>query len=400
MPHDLENTLSCEKPPNHIMFVDDEPRLLSAMRRNLSDSYDVLTFETGAEAIEHLSKPHAVALVIADMQMPEMNGIELLKNIQRIAPNVRRLMLTGNSDQETAIAAINEGKVFRFIRKPCQASEMKTIIDQALHDYYFSIGNLKSFETPKVQPITKPNFQTMFLPVMGEELRTPLNQIITISEALNRSDKTYDPESFSKLISQIHNRGIFALSQVERLLQFARLKLDIKDGASDSCDVVGILHQELVEFEAIKNEKLITVSLESLRKTALIATQYQVVEMVVRELLSNAFKSSPIGGHIGIIVKCESDRIAIRITNESTKDTSPTKSDVVETDLSLMGASPKQFPRGIGIGLSIVRIIADKLNYFFNIEKLSGGGTAVVFIGDRDVSAETQDMRDEVCIAS
>ena len=123
--------------PKKVLLVDDEERLLSALRRRLSGDFDILTAVSGGKALELIAAEPSIAVVVADMQMPEMNGIELLKLIRERAPAIRRLMLTGNADQETAVAAINEGKVMRFLRKPCEIEDLKTALNQALADYEF-----------------------------------------------------------------------------------------------------------------------------------------------------------------------------------------------------------------------------------------------------------------------
>jgi len=150
-------------PLNTIVLVDDEPRLLAGIRRRLSNDFNIVTFERGAEAIDYLSAPNDAKVIIADMQMPEMNGIELLKAVKDIAPNIRRLMLTGNSDQETAMAAINEGKVFRFIRKPCETDELITIINQALEDYNFQKADVGGLIESSQASETAVNIQKNFL---------------------------------------------------------------------------------------------------------------------------------------------------------------------------------------------------------------------------------------------
>jgi len=75
------------------------------------------------------------AVVISDMQMPEMNGITFLKQVQELSPGSIRLMLTGNADQQTAIDAVNEGNVFRFITKPCPTELLINSIEASLKQY-------------------------------------------------------------------------------------------------------------------------------------------------------------------------------------------------------------------------------------------------------------------------
>ncbi|MCP5143323.1 MAG: response regulator [Gammaproteobacteria bacterium] len=102
------------------LFVDDEPRVVSGYQRALRKVINCDTCTSGSEALEHLEKSGPYAVIVSDMRMPQMDGVELLKQVRKLAPDTVRIMLTGNADQATAVDAINEGDVFRFLNKPCE----------------------------------------------------------------------------------------------------------------------------------------------------------------------------------------------------------------------------------------------------------------------------------------
>lgn len=102
-----------------ILLVDDEPNVLSGLRRNLHGRFEFATANGGAEALEKLGDGTGFGVVLSDMRMPGMDGVELLEAVRTRAPDVVRLMLTGNADQETAVKAVNRGAIFRFLNKPC-----------------------------------------------------------------------------------------------------------------------------------------------------------------------------------------------------------------------------------------------------------------------------------------
>ncbi len=118
-----------------ILFVDDEPNVLNGIRRQFYRKYDMEFAVNGHDAISLFSSQQKFAVVVSDMRMPEMDGIELLSRIKAQSPNTVRVMLTGNSDQYTAMQAINEGSIFRFITKPCSPDNMASILDAALDQY-------------------------------------------------------------------------------------------------------------------------------------------------------------------------------------------------------------------------------------------------------------------------
>jgi CheY-like chemotaxis protein len=118
-----------------ILFVDDEPQLLEGFQRLLSPAFQIETAVSGAEALAKLKRNGPYAVVVCDMRMPEMDGVRLLTKIRLEFPESVRIMLTGNSDQETAAKAVNEGNVFRFLTKPCDEDLLTRTLNAALIQY-------------------------------------------------------------------------------------------------------------------------------------------------------------------------------------------------------------------------------------------------------------------------
>lgn len=117
------------------MLVDDEINILNSYRRTLRNEFTFDIALSGDEALSHIASGKKYAVVVTDMQMPNMNGLELLQNISRVSPDTIRIMLTGNSDQATAVNAVNIGDVFRFITKPCDTNMLITIIKAGIKQY-------------------------------------------------------------------------------------------------------------------------------------------------------------------------------------------------------------------------------------------------------------------------
>ncbi|WP_275098140.1 HD domain-containing phosphohydrolase [Sedimenticola hydrogenitrophicus] len=118
-----------------VLFVDDEENILSAIKRQLRKQYVVATALSGTEALELIKGSEEFAVIVSDMRMPEMDGVEFLRQARELSPNSVRLMLTGNADQQTAIDAVNQGAVFRFMNKPCPLSLLVENVEAALQQY-------------------------------------------------------------------------------------------------------------------------------------------------------------------------------------------------------------------------------------------------------------------------
>ena len=112
-----------------VLFVDDEERILNALRTLFRSQYHVFTAENGALAIEFV-KRFGIHVVVSDQRMPNMTGVELLRQVKDLSPNSVRMLLTGYSDLAAIVGSINEGEVFRFVKKPWDNTEMqKTVAD-------------------------------------------------------------------------------------------------------------------------------------------------------------------------------------------------------------------------------------------------------------------------------
>lgn len=121
--------------PEQILLVDDERNVLDAYRRNLRGEFLMDVAQSGQEALGMMENKGPYAVVISDMCMPGMDGIELLKRVKSASPETVRVMLTGNAETQTAIEAINEGSIFRFLIKPCDKDRMAKTITPALVQY-------------------------------------------------------------------------------------------------------------------------------------------------------------------------------------------------------------------------------------------------------------------------
>lgn len=102
-----------------VLLVDDDTHILQAFKRNLRKQFKIDTAVGGKEGLDAISANDPYSVIVSDMQMPEMNGIQFLSKAKELSPDSVRIMLTGNADMETAIQAVNKGNIFRFLIKPC-----------------------------------------------------------------------------------------------------------------------------------------------------------------------------------------------------------------------------------------------------------------------------------------
>ncbi|CAN5261531.1 response regulator [soil metagenome] len=103
-----------------ILCIDDEPNILAGFQVNLRKDFEVLTAESGQRGLEIFSATPDLEVIVSDMRMPKMNGAAVLAQARATRPMITRVLLTGQTDIASAVSAINDGQIFRFLTKPCE----------------------------------------------------------------------------------------------------------------------------------------------------------------------------------------------------------------------------------------------------------------------------------------
>jgi response regulator RpfG family c-di-GMP phosphodiesterase len=127
---------SLERPKKtKMLVVDDEPDNLDLLYRTFRRDFQVLKAESGVRALELLATEGEVAVIISDQRMPEMKGTEFLSRTVPKFPDTMRIILTGFTDVEDLVEAINSGQVYKYITKPWDPNELKAVVQRAAETY-------------------------------------------------------------------------------------------------------------------------------------------------------------------------------------------------------------------------------------------------------------------------
>jgi CheY-like chemotaxis protein len=118
-----------------VLFVDDEPQVLEGIQRSLRKQIDLHTAGSGVEGLRMLAEAGPFALVVSDMRMPIMNGAQFLAKAREQAPDTVRMILSGQSDLQATIAAVNEGHIYRFLSKPCPPELLLAAVQDGLNQH-------------------------------------------------------------------------------------------------------------------------------------------------------------------------------------------------------------------------------------------------------------------------
>ena len=114
-----------------VLFVDDDERILNGLRTLFRQDYNVATASGGEAALEIVNRG-GIHVVVSDQRMPGMMGVELLRKVRTAAPNAVRLLLTGYTDLASLVGSINEGEIFRFVKKPWENDDLRRDVADAV----------------------------------------------------------------------------------------------------------------------------------------------------------------------------------------------------------------------------------------------------------------------------
>jgi len=119
-----------------ILFVDDEQNILDALKRSMSKFFDLDTALGGQEGLAAIKEKGPYAVVVSDLRMPGMDGIQFLTNVKATSGDSVRVILSGQADLDAAMAAVNEGNIFRFLTKPINPGVLSKSLEACLEQYH------------------------------------------------------------------------------------------------------------------------------------------------------------------------------------------------------------------------------------------------------------------------
>ncbi len=217
-----------------VLVVDDEPEVLNTLNRQLRRDFEVLTAHD-AEAALALLDQHAVQVIISDERMPRITGCQLLTQVRERNPHIVRLLLTGYADLAVVIEAINQGHIYRYITKPWNPVEIRTIVREAGERYWLRVHNQQllaelrllneqlehKVEVRTAEARAASAAKSEFLAQMSHEIRTPLNGVLGLAQVLSREPLAPNQRA---LVERIQASGQTLLMILNDILDFSKIE--------------------------------------------------------------------------------------------------------------------------------------------------------------------------------
>lgn len=337
-----------------VLLVDDDPNVLSGYRRQLGRRFRLLTAEGGEEALALLEREPEVAVVVADMRMPRMNGVQLLTEVEKRRPRIVRMMLTGNVDQETAVQAVNCGHVFRFINKPAPVEQVAEAVESALTRYRLTKAEGELVRQAEIvrgaldRERTAARQQRDFVGMASHEFRTPLAIIDSATEILSGPYQINEQQKL-KRFKMIRDSVRRLNDLVDSVLDFTRLDGGAVKFQPEPLDLGALLLAVAERVEAAQTARRVTLTLPPQPISAV--GDPRLLDHVFANLIGNAVKYSPGRDGVNVVAAAEDNEIRVAVADQGVGIPAEETAKVFDR---FYRASTSSGIHGTGIGLYIV----------------------------------------------
>lgn len=342
---------------NHnLLCVDDEPDNVDALERLFRKKYKVFKATSGAQALEILEK-EPISLIISDQRMPNMTGVEFLEKSIEVQPDAVRILLTGYTDIDSVISAINSGQIYRYVTKPWDPVDLTNAADKALERLELSF-ELKeknaALQKALAELQTLDRSKNEFMILINHELKTPLTVIMSYLELLKESSPN---EEQTKYLNRIDG----ASQRLQKLIQDSLELVSAETGTLKKTTSPFLIDEALLkvikELKPLAKDKGQALRLKL--SPLVVHSDSRLVADVFKRLLENAIQFGRKDSDILVSTESEGKKTRVEIINEG-----PTlKPEVIEQILKpfSLNENALHHSKGTGLGLSLSRAVLKHL---------------------------------------
>jgi signal transduction histidine kinase len=285
-----------------ILCVDDEVDNVDALERLFRRKFEVLKATSAARALELLAQ-HPVTVIISDQRMPHKTGVEFLAESIQTHPNAIRILLTGYTDIDSVIAAINSGHIYRYVTKPWDPVDLANAVDKAVERFEIGqelIEKNKALEAALAELQTLDQAKNQFMVLVNHELKTPLTSMLSFSDLLAETQLDLDQQ---RMLSRIKSAAVRLQEMINDALEFVSAET-----AQTRLDLKSVPARQIFEQNSVPDSILSLASGRKVNWSFFIENQQllcdeKIIRNVYRRLLHNAAKFADPGTCVRVIGK-------------------------------------------------------------------------------------------------
>ena len=297
-----------------ILCVDDEVDNVDALERLFRRKYTVLKTTSALEALELLKK-NKVTVIISDQRMPQLTGVELLAESVKIHPSAIRILLTGYTDIDSVVAAINSGQIYRYVTKPWDPVDLSNAIDKAVERYEIGeelIEKNRALQNALEQLQTLDQAKSQFMILVNHELKTPLTSMLSFADLLSETKLDGDQK---RMLSRIRSAAHRLQEMINDSLEYVsaetrQMKIDVRPAAAKTVFQLDSI-PEAVQKLAAERQLTLKFKIENDK----LECDERIIRNVFRRLAHNAVKFAEPGSEIEINGSAVGERYELSIAN-------------------------------------------------------------------------------------
>ncbi len=338
-----------------VLCIDDESHNLEALERLLRKKYKVVTADSGAAALKELEN-HSFSLIISDQKMPEMTGVEFFMKAIEKQPEAIRILLTGYTDLESVISAINQGQIYRYITKPWEPEEFLGIVRQGIE--VFEMKNTIAQQNAELQKANEElksldKMKSDFMVLVNHELKTPLTGIFSFVQLLSEEKLSSEQKLYLGKISKNTQR---LQDLINDTLLITRIQTDKSARDKVELDISKLILDQWATFAENFKSKNLNLKMASMESFPQVANE-KYVSIVLKKALHNCFSHAAPDSEVEVTLKDDSAFWTLLIHNKMSKNLEKTPEELLtafSTSENILNHSG-----GTGLGLAVVQAIVN-----------------------------------------
>ena len=373
-----------------LLVVDDEPDVVKSVQDLLRFDYKVLGATRAADALRLIGE-QPVHVVLTDQRMPEMTGVDFLRQLREQFPDTVRLLVTGYADIRAVIDAINQGNVYRYITKPWEPEELQAVIREAAERYDLVAERKRLVEELKGkneqlqqtnEELRRANeLKGAFIQVASHELRTPLTILMGLTRLAGTAAGQQQPlKSFLERIENACRRLQHLVDQLVTMLQAGNFERGLEPRPTDVAALLRQAADDVRPFVELRNQSLDVEIPADLGEADVEAAK---IRDSLNHLLLNAIKFTPDGGQITLAADRPGapEGLRIRVSDTGSGIDPAAVHKLFEpffTGYDVSHHSSGHYEhgrRGLGLGLSVVKAFVEMHGGTVRVDTEVGRGT-------------------------
>jgi len=391
-------SLIIENNEKNLLVIDDEVEITKALVRQFRRMYNVYTANNADEALVLMEKIN-IQVILSDQRMPGMTGVDFYSRIRDKYPDALKLILTGYSDIEAVIRAINEGQVFRYVKKPWNPDEMESVIREAFEKYELIISNRKLMEHLKeanqnLEEKVKIRTQDMesvnnrlselnieknrYIGMVAHDLRNPIGIAVSFSELLINEYDEIPKEMQIDFLGNINESCSYSLNLINDFLDVSKIEAEIFDLKLTEQNYLTLVERGIAQNKILAKNKSQEIVVHSDMDEIFIRCDKNKMLQVIDNLLSNAIKFSGSETKIEIKISRTENEITTSIKDQGQGIPPDELSDLFKAFKTTSVKSTGD-EKSTGLGLAIVKKIIQAHNGKLSVESKVGEGSVFSF---------------------